>query len=156
MSLPELTANGTLLPGLHTAGLSEVEARFGSGSEARVRQFGLLSAVVAAARSYETIKRVLIWGSFVTAKPEPNDLDYSLIVSVNNRMAEIQLNHRRFLSPLEARQFYGVDKKYLVIRDYPLEEYLNGVDFLRWGRDGSERGVLEINLRGEFTGGDNA
>lgn len=46
--------------------------------------------------------------------------------------------------------YYGADKKYLVLRDYPLESYADDVDFLRLGRDGSERGIVEISVRGEY------
>ena len=153
MPLPELTANGTLPPGLHAPGLSEVEARFGTGSEARVLQFGLLSAVVAATRSYETIKRVLIWGSFITAKPEPNDLDYSVVVAATHRPEIVLPEHRRFFSPVEARMFYGVDKSYLLIPDYPLEQFADKVDFIGHSRDKSVCGIVEISLWGEFPRG---
>lgn len=83
MALPELNADGYLPPGIHTASLEEVLARFGEGSPTRQRHGELLRAVVRAALEYETIKRILVWGSFVTAKPDPNDLDYTAVVSVN-------------------------------------------------------------------------
>lgn len=153
MPLPPLNAKGTLLPGLHTAPLSEIETRFGSGSEVRIRQFGLLSAVITAARDYPTLKRVLVWGSFVTSKPEPNDLDYSVIVAVDHDRVDVKPEHRRFFVPHDARMFYGVDKGFLVIKDYPLDEYIERVDFLCHDRRDKESGVVEINLYGEFTGG---
>ena len=81
MPLPELTPNGTLPPGLHAATLAEIVERYGAGSEARERCAQLLTRIVEAAKAYPTIKRVLVWGSFVTSKAEPNDLDYSIVVA---------------------------------------------------------------------------
>ncbi len=103
------------------------------------------------AKAYPTIKRILVWGSFATAKPEPNDLDYSIIVSVEHPRASIAAEHRRFFVPFDARQFYGVDKGYLVIKDYPLDEYVERLDFLCHNRDRNPCGIIEINVWGEST-----
>ena len=149
--IPEFGPGGLLPPGLHGTSLAEVRVRFGGGSERRVGLFLLLTQVVEAAAFYPTIKRVLVWGSFVTAKAEPNDLDYSLVVSVEHDHRHIAPEHRRFLVPFEARQFYGVDKRYLVIQDFPLAEYAELMDFLTNTRRQGPCGVVEINLRGEFT-----
>src|SRR5579872_1857568 len=121
MPLPRFAPEGCLPPGIHAATFREVHERYGIGSDAREKQIGLLQQVVEAAKLYPTIKRVLLWGSFVTAKAEPNDLDYSVIVSVDHRLTEIAKAHRRFLVPSEARQHYSVDTGYLLIRGYPLD-----------------------------------
>jgi len=149
MALPDLTTDGWLPPGLHAAPMAEVKARFGGGA-ARQRHLELLRQVVTAARSYETIKRVLLWGSFVSAKPEPNDLDYSLVVSVFHHTTVVAPEHRRFFVPFDARQFYGVDRGYLVIPDYPLERHTELLDFVCRDRHRSPNEIVEINLRGEF------
>jgi hypothetical protein len=97
------------------------------------------------------MKRVLVWGSFVSSKPEPGDLDYSVIVAVDHDQTEVAEGHRRFFVPFEARRAYGVDAGYLLIRDYPLDLYVERLDFL-CHRLGVPCGVAEINLRGERTG----
>jgi hypothetical protein len=130
VALPDFGPGGDLPPGIHAASLREVETRFAAGSPARERQGELLRLVIEAAKQYFTIKRVLLWGSFVTAKPEPADLDYSVVVSVLHQRARIDAAHRRFLVPIDARRHYGVDRAYLVIKDYPLEEYVERLDFL--------------------------
>ena len=148
MPIPELTLNGTLPPGLHAAALTEIAARYGTNSEARARQARLLQLIVEAALHYPTIKRILVWGSFVTSKAEPNDLDYSLVVSVDHNRTQIDLPHRRFLVPFEARRFYGADTGYLLIQDYPLPEYIRQLDFICHSRT-ADCGIIEISLRGE-------
>ena len=148
MPIPELTPNETLPPGIHAATLAEIVEQHGAGSEARERQGRLLQLIVEVARNYPTIKRILVWGSFITSKAEPNDLDYSIVVSVEHNRTRIDLPPRRFLVPFEARQFYDVDKSYLVIQDYPLPRYIELVDFVCASRIGIF-GILEISLRGE-------
>jgi hypothetical protein len=106
---------------------------------------------VEAALLYSTIKRVLVWGSLVTAKAEPNDLDYSLVVSVDHSQARIAVEHERFLVPFAARRYYGTDAGYLLIRDYPLEAYVERMAFVCQS-DGRPRGIVEIGLHGEKIG----
>ena len=151
MSLPDFDKDGYLPPGIHSASLAEVVKRFGTDSEARSKQAELLRQVVEAARAYTTIKRVLVWGSFVTAKYEPADLDFSIIVSITHWQTKINDEHRRFFVPHEARLRYGVDRGYLVIPDYPLDVYIEFMDFLCHTRARRERGIAEINIRGEIT-----
>ena len=154
MPIPESRERGTLPPGLHAASLREAVARFGSATEQRRRLAGLLAEVVAAARPYPTIKRVLVWGSLVTDAEAPRDLDYSIVVAVTHIQAEVAKQHRRFLAPLDARRYYGVDRRYMLVPDFPLDEYADLVHFLLHDRAGRARGILEISLRGEI--GENA
>ena len=153
MGLPDFNEQGYLDPGIHSATLQDVVERFGQGSESRQRQSGLLQQIVAASRIYPTIKRILVWGSFVTVKPEPNDLDYSVVVSVEHRLADIVEEHRRFFVPFFARQFYGTDTGYLLVRDFPPDIYAEQLDFLCHNRRGS-CGVVEISLWGEYCTGE--
>lgn len=155
MALPEFDGDGFLPRGIHAATLSEVVTRFGNGSPSREEQAELLRQAVEAAKEYPTIKRILVWGSFVTAKPEPNDLDYSIVVSIEHHERLVPQPHRRFLVPLDARIYYGVDRGYLEVYDYPLERYLRQVNFFCHSRDLYECGIVEISLRGELAGGSN-
>jgi hypothetical protein len=152
MPLPGFESGGYLPPGIYEVPLAEVRTRFGIGSQARQQQFTLVQRIVEAARPYPTIKRLLVWGSFVTAKPEPGDLDYSIVVSVEHPQARIARQHRRFFVAADARRYYGADRSYLVIKDYPLDVYVDRLDCLCQTRDGLPRGIVEINIRGEFPG----
>ena len=151
--LPDLDDKGYLPPGLHAASLAEVVSRFGTGSEGRDRQANLLREVVEAAKEYPTIKRVLVWGSFVTAKVEPEDLDYSLVVSVMHRWTAVAKEHRRFLTPLDARLRYGADPIYFVTPDFPVDLYVEALDFMCSTQRGFPRGIAEVSLRGEIAEG---
>ena len=152
MPIPDFDDEGYLPPGFHNATLREVTDRFGPGSAAREGQTELLRQIVAAAEGYLTIKRVLIWGSFVTSKLETNDLDYSIVASVSHKRADIHEAHKQFFIPAVARMHYGVDQGYLVIMDYPLEKYIELLDFLCHTRKRRAYGVVDISIRGEYPG----
>ena len=85
---------------------------------------------MSAALHYPSIKRILLWGSFISSKSEPNDLDYSLIVGADHKRAMIRREHEPVLVPKMARLLYGVDPNYVVIEDYPLESYLMKMEFI--------------------------
>jgi len=74
MALPELLENGLLPPGLHLADLEEIWERFGKGSERRQMLFRRLQFFVELAQ-HVGASRMFIGGSYVTAKPDPADVD---------------------------------------------------------------------------------
>jgi hypothetical protein len=128
VAIPEFELEGFLPPGIHSAFLGEVRARFGRAPSAREQPGELLGQVVEAAKGYATIKRILVWGSIVSEKLEPNDLDYSVIVAVNHNQVSIARAHRRFFVPVDARRYYGADRDHLAIPDYPLSYYIEKFD----------------------------
>src|SRR5215204_4715142 len=76
--IPDLVERGYLPPGVHPATLTEVIEPFGSGSEVRgaeAQSLMWLAALVSAAG----ISRLLVNGSFVTDRREPNHVDCVLL-----------------------------------------------------------------------------
>jgi hypothetical protein len=79
--LPDLTNYGELPPGVHLATWPEFESRFGCLSPRRLWLSGRLRTILQLAATGGRLRRVFVWGSFVTAKPAPRDLDVLLIMS---------------------------------------------------------------------------
>jgi hypothetical protein len=77
--IPEFDGEGYLPPGLHLATLKEISARFGRESELRRVQVESLLWMVDLARR-AGILRIVVNGSFVTDKLEPNDIDCVLLI----------------------------------------------------------------------------
>jgi len=77
--IPPLNTDGYLPPGIHSATLREIEARFGGDSELRRVQMESLRWLVELAW-LAGVKRIIVNGSFVTDKLEPNDVDCVLLV----------------------------------------------------------------------------
>jgi Family of unknown function (DUF6932) len=72
MSLPALLPNGYLPPGVHEATLSEVVERFGANKPRRQVPASRLQELVSLTRVTRKLRRMFIWGSFVTDKPLPS------------------------------------------------------------------------------------
>ena len=76
--LPPLTPDGLLPPGVHEGSLGEVIARFGGSSAKRAEVTQQLRRIVETAQRTGRLRRLFIWGSYVTRKAEPNDIDLML------------------------------------------------------------------------------
>src|SRR5262245_40159183 len=77
--IPPFNDDGYLPPGIHAATPDEIDARFGQESELRQVQMESLRWLVDLARR-AGVRRVVVNGSFVTDKLEPNDVDCVLLV----------------------------------------------------------------------------
>jgi hypothetical protein len=76
--IPDFDEHGYLPAGVHPASLAEIEARFGQQSEVRQVQMESLRWLVELARR-AGVRRLIINGSFVTERLEPNDVDCVLL-----------------------------------------------------------------------------
>lgn len=77
--IPPCNDDGYLPPGIHPATLEEIAARFGKESELRQAQVQSLGWLVDLARRAGA-QRIVVNGSFVTDKLEPNDVDCVLLI----------------------------------------------------------------------------
>ena len=79
-TLPAFNEEGDLPPGVHPATLSVVLARFGQGTVQRRAVGDRLNRIYQLAISTGQLARFVVFGSFVTAKSEPNDVDIILLM----------------------------------------------------------------------------
>jgi hypothetical protein len=79
--LPPLTENGELPLGVHLGSLREVLDRFGVGSDQRKALALRHARVRRVAQATGHQMRFVIFGSFVTSKSEPNDVDVFLVMA---------------------------------------------------------------------------
>jgi hypothetical protein len=77
MTIPALNSDGFLPAGIFDCSPADVRARFGNfqGSDIRQRLFAKLEEVVTAMQRSGLFETLLLDGSFITAKPAPNDID---------------------------------------------------------------------------------
>jgi hypothetical protein len=80
MPLPFLNLDGELPEGVHRASLREVLERFGQGGPQRQLVTARLLRVFQLARNTGKLERFVIFGSYITAKPDPNDVDIILVM----------------------------------------------------------------------------
>jgi hypothetical protein len=77
--IPACDDDGYLPVGIHPATLEEIAVRFGRESELRQAQMESLHWLVDMARR-AGVQRIVVNGSFVTDKLEPNDVDCVLLI----------------------------------------------------------------------------
>ena len=80
MLLPQLNRAGELPEGVHQATIDEVMAQFGSGTSQRQAVTARLRRIYPLARATGKLERLILFGSYITAKPDPNDVDIILVM----------------------------------------------------------------------------
>jgi len=96
-----------LPPGIHRATLAEVLERFGSGSPQRMLVGLRLERVYNVARATSHLARCVVFGSFVTAKPLPNDVDVFLLMEDTFDMAQLAGETRLLFEHAAAQTRFG-------------------------------------------------
>jgi len=107
--LPEFTPEGDLPVGVHSAWWTEFQSRFGTATLRRAWLFGRLETLIAVAADTGKLRRVFVWGSFVTTKPSPKDLDILLIMSEDFDVASIAPAAQAIFDSTRARLLFNSD-----------------------------------------------
>lgn len=143
--LPAFNSDGNLPEGIHRATESEVLARFNTTTARRQWLGERLRSLLALAKSTGKLGRVFLWGSFVTAKPSPNDLDVLLVMgpdfSLDSTPADCAVVFYHALARIHfhADVFWtkaSIDGDILHLW---LDTYQTGKDFKR-------RGIVELSI----------
>ena len=98
MALPEFDADGDLPPGVYAVTLPEVLARFGHGSPQRRVVAGRLAYLYHLSASTGQVARFVVFGSFVTAKTDPRDVDVVLIMDITTARKVVNVSEDRVSS----------------------------------------------------------
>src|SRR3954464_15601517 len=110
--LPPFNQDGLLPEGIHTCDLDEAALRFGrfQRSDRRPRLWARFSEFIREIEASGLIEEVIIDGSFITAKPDPNDIDLLLIVFASHDFgADLPAHHYNVLAEQRVRRRYGFD-----------------------------------------------
>jgi hypothetical protein len=143
MPLPAFNADGDLPPGVYLVTLAEVLVRFGSGSVQRRTVADRLVRLHQLATSTGKVARFVVFGSFVTAKPDPNDVDVVMImddsfdVSALTGEATLPFDHSAADAQLGASVFWAT-------RSGAFGGEQAMVEYWQTKRGGGLRGILEI------------
>ena len=146
--IPPFDHNGCLPEGIYDCAVEEVSKRFGSfqSSDWRARLWAKFTEFLREAKACGLIEAVLLDGSFVTAKPDPNDIDLILIVPGNHDFsADFQPSEYNVLSKRQVSRRFGFD---LLVARAESEEYRRYVEFFQQVRlePGRKKGILRITL----------
>jgi hypothetical protein len=107
--LPDFTREGDLPAGVHLAGWDEFRVRFGMPAPRRVWLLGRLQALVALAASTGKLRRIFVWGSFVTTKPSPKDVDILLIMKEDFEVERVASQAQAVFDSVRAKLLFESD-----------------------------------------------
>ena len=143
MPLPAITETGDLPQGVHRASLEEALSQFGEATIQR-RLVGMrLRRVYDLAVTTRQVKRFIVFGSFVTAKREPNDVDVFLLMDDAFELSQVTGEARLVFDHSAAQAHFGASIFWLrPVAALPNEE--EAVRSWQRKRDGTRRGIVEI------------
>ena len=148
MPIPALDAHGFLPVGIHTCDLDEVKIRFGAfnGSSRRPDLFQNLITYVAEVRSAGIAQCIIVDGSFVTAKLEPNDIDLVLVLeSTHDFDDDLNPTAYNVVSKRSVNRRFGFD---LLVARSGSAEFSRWTEFFQQVRlePGRQKGILQVPL----------
>ena len=140
---PDFDANGDLPPGIHQATLADVLEHFGTGAPQRRIVARRLERICRLAFGTGSVSRFIIFGSFVTAKAEPGDVDIFLLM--DNAFDASQLSGESgLIFDHVATQNYEGASIFWMRRLAALEGEEAAVANWQIKRDGTQRGIVEV------------
>jgi hypothetical protein len=143
VAIPPFTDEGELPVGVHRATLDEVLARFGVGSARRCAVGGRLERIVRTAHGTGHLHRLIIFGSFATEKPEPNDVDVFLLMDDDFDVAHLSGEAKLLFDHAAADAHFGASV-FWMRRMAAWEGEQATVEYWQVKRGGEQRGIIEI------------
>ena len=146
MPLPDLNESGDLPPGVHQSTMEEVIARFGSDLGKRGLCTRRLLHIFALARQTHHLQRFILFGSFITVKPDPNDVDLVLVMDDAFRLEDCPVEAQGLFDHAIAHARYGASIFWVrpsLLLSESIEDF---VAYWQIKRDGSKRGIVEVIL----------
>jgi hypothetical protein len=140
---PDFDDEGDLPVGIHQATLSEVLKRFGVGSLQRRVVAQRLERVYDLASGTGHLARFIIFGSFITAKPDPNDVDIFLLMEDSFVPQQVSTEAGIIFDHLAAQEYEGASVFWLKKSGAIGGEQRAAEDW-QIKRDRTRRGVVEV------------
>jgi hypothetical protein len=141
--LPALSDSGDLPLGVHPAPLFEILDRFGKGSGQRQAVALRLTRVLAIARASGHLARFVVFGSFVTNNPQPNDVDVFLLMEDSFDASRLTGEARLLFDHAAAQAHFGASVFWLR-RLAAWEGEQAAVEYWQAKRGGGQRGIVEV------------
>jgi hypothetical protein len=138
-----LTDAGDLPPGVHPATLQEVLERFGTATLPRMVIARRLERIYRVARSSGQVGRFVVFGSFITSKLDPNDVDVFLLMEDHFDASQLVGEARLLFDHRRAQVHFGASV-FWIRRLAALGGEQETIEYWQVKRDGGQRGIVEI------------
>jgi hypothetical protein len=143
VALPPFNAEGDLPPGVHRATLLEILQRFGQGAVQRRAVADRLNRLYQLAASTGQLARFVVFGSFVTAKAEPNDVDVVLLMEDAFDLASVKGEAALVFQHTAADACFGASV-FWARRSGAFGGEQAMIEYWQVRREGGQRGIVEI------------
>jgi hypothetical protein len=146
--IPAFNEHGWLPDGIHDCTLEEAGKRFGvfQSSDRRPQLWARFTEFMSEAKGCRWMEAVLVDGSFVTAEPDPRDVDLILVVAGSHDFsADLLPTEYSLLAQRRVRSRFGFD---IVIVKNGNGNFEEAVAFFQQvkQRPGMKKGILRIKL----------
>jgi hypothetical protein len=142
-SLPFFGKDGDLPPGIYRTTLWDALRRFGKGSRQRVAAAQRLERIYRVSTGTGQLARFVVFGSFVSAKREPADVDIFLLMEDTFDMGQLTGEARVLFDHAAAQAHFGASVFWLR-RLAALGGEEQAIIGWQIKRDGTFRGIIEV------------
>lgn len=146
MKWPEFNEHGDLPVGIHQATLAEVIEHFGTGSLQRRNIAERLMRIYELAHNTAQVARFIVYGSFVTAKPLPNDVDIFLLMGDAFDQSQMSGETAMIFHHLTTENKIGASVFWMRRLSIPDSEQ-KLIEHWQIKRDHTRRGIVEVTSR---------
>ena len=140
---PEFNDSGDLPPGIHQSTLTDVIEYFGKGSFKRSIMAARLQRICTLAKETGHVSRFIIFGSFVTTKQNPQDIDIFLLMDDKFDVAQVTGESRILFDHIAAQNYEG-SSIFWLRQTSALDGEDAAINYWQLKRDGNKRGVVEV------------
>ena len=140
---PDFNDKGDLPPGIHQATLAEVIDHFGKDTPQRRIIARRLEHIYTLAVRTGHLARFIIFGSFVTVKPDPGDIDIFLLMEDSFDAGQLSGETALIFDHLAAQNYEGASI-FWIRRLAALEGAQATIEYWQLKRDGTKRGIVEV------------
>jgi len=148
MPIPDFDSTGDLPEGVHPTTMKDALARFGGGTPQRKNVTARLVRIYELATSTSKLDRFIIYGSYITTRPEPNDVDIFLVMSEEFDVNDYVGETRDLFSHTTVHNRFGASI-FWVNRGTSFTNIEDLITGWQTKRDLTRRGIIEIT--GETT-----
>ena len=140
---PEFDDNGDLPLGIHQATLAEVLQHFGTSTVQRRLVGQRLERIYKLAYSTGQVARFVVFGSFVTAKPNPGDVDIFMLMEDSFDSNQVHGETTIIFDHLVVQNVLGASV-FWIRRPAAINGEQEAIEHWQIKRDNTRRGIVEV------------
>jgi hypothetical protein len=140
---PKFDSNGDLPVGIYQATLAEVIEHFGTGTLQRQIVARRLERIYSLASGTGQMARFVVFGSFVTGKPEPNDVDIFLLMEDTFDSGQI-FGEASIIFDHTAAQHHEGASVFWIRQMAAIGGEQAALEYWQIKRDKTQRGIIEV------------